>query len=74
VVNTSGFITNQNVIVGNVGGVTAANGSWVITVVNLTTISLNGSVFSGSYTSGGYLINDPSVPYGFTEIPQTGTL
>ena len=74
VVNTSGFITNQNVIVGNVGGVTAANGSWVITVVDLTTISLNGSVFSGAYTSGGYLINDPSVPYGFTEIPQTGTL
>ena len=74
VVNTSGFITNQNVIVGNVGGVTAANGSWVITVVDLTTISLNGSVFSGAYTSGGYLINDPSVPYGFTEVPQTGTL
>lgn len=73
-INTDGFITNQRVIVGNVEGVTAANGSWVITVVNQTTIGLNSSVFAGSYTSGGYLINDPSLPYGFTEIPATGTL
>ena len=74
VVNTGGFITGQQVIVGGVLGVTAANGSWVITVVDLTTIKLDGSVFSGSYTSGGYLINDPSVPYGFTEVPATGPL
>jgi hypothetical protein len=74
VVNTSGFITGQQVIVGGVLGVTAANGSWVITVVDLTTIKLDASVFSGSYTSGGYLINDPSVPYGFTEVPATGPL
>jgi hypothetical protein len=24
--------------------------------------------------SGGYVINDPSLPYGFTEIPKTGPL
>jgi len=74
VVNTNGFITGQRVIVGGVLGVTAANGSWVITVIDMTTIKLNASVFSGSYTSGGYLINDPSVPYGFTEVPATGPL
>ena len=74
VVNTDGFITNQRVIVGDVQGATAANGSWVITVVNQTKIDLQNSTFSGTYTSGGYIINDPSLPYGFTEIPKTGPL
>jgi len=74
VVNTDGFITNQRVIVGDVQGATAANGSWVITVVNQTKIDLQGSTFSGTYTSGGYIINDPSLPYGFDEIPKTGPL
>jgi hypothetical protein len=74
VADTSGFITNQRVIVRDVGGATAANGSWVITVVNQTKIDLQGSTFSGVYTSGGYIINDPSLPYGFDEVPKTGTL
>jgi len=72
--DTSGFITNQRVIVQEVEGATAANGSWVITVVNQTKIDLQGSTFSGVYTTGGYIINDPSLPYGFTEIPRTGPL
>jgi hypothetical protein len=72
--NTSGFITNQRVIVRDVEGATAANGSWVITVVNQTKIDLQGSTFSGIYTSGGYIINDPSLPLGFDEIPKTGPL
>lgn len=71
---TSGFITGQRVIVNNVGGVTDANGDWTITVVSDTEIDLNQSTFSGSYTSGGYVINDPSLPYGFDEIPETGPL
>lgn len=71
---TSGFITGQGVIVNSVGGVTDANGEWTITVINETQIDLVGSVFSGSYTSGGYVINDPSVPRGFNEIPATGPL
>lgn len=71
---TSGFITGQRVIVNNVGGVTDANGDWTITVVSNTEIDLNQSTFSGSYTSGGYVINDPSLPYGFDEIPETGPL
>jgi hypothetical protein len=74
VADTSGFITNQRVIVRDVGGATAANGSWVITVVNQTKIDLQDSTFSGVYTSGGYIINDPSLPYGFDEVPKTGTL
>jgi hypothetical protein len=70
---TSGFITNQRVIIGDVNGV-PANGRWVITVVNATQFDLQDSTFSGSYTSGGYVINDPSLPYGFDEIPKTGPL
>ena len=70
---TSGFITNQRVIIGDVNGV-PANGRWVITVVNATQFDLQESTFSGSYTSGGYVINDPSLPYGFDEVPKTGPL
>jgi hypothetical protein len=70
---TSGFITNQRVIIGDVNGV-PANGRWVITVVNATQFDLQGSVYSGSYTTGGYVINDPSLPYGFDEVPKTGPL
>jgi hypothetical protein len=72
--DTSGFITNQRVIVQEVEGATAANGTWVITVVNQTKIDLQDSTFSGVYTSGGYIINNPSLPYGFDEIPRTGPL
>ena len=71
---TNGFITGQRITVSNVGGVTDANGDWTITVVSDTEIDLNQSTFSGSYTSGGYVINDPSLPRGFDEIPATGPL
>jgi hypothetical protein len=42
--------------------------------MNTTQIDLQGSAFSGAYTSGGYVINNPSLPYGFTEVPKTGPL
>lgn len=74
VATTNGLITNQQVIVREVEGATSANGNWTITVVNTTQIDLQSSSFSGSYTSGGYVINNPSLPYDFTEIPRTGTL
>lgn len=72
--NTNGFITGQRVIVQEVDGVTAANGNWTVTVVNETQIDLDGSVFAGAYSSGGYVINAPSLPRGFTEVPRTGPL
>jgi hypothetical protein len=71
---TNGMITGQLVTVQEVGGVTAANGNWYITVINATQIDLKLSTFSGAYTSGGYVINNPSLPYGFTQVPRTGTL
>lgn len=72
--NTNGFITGQGVTVQEVEGVTGANGDFYITVINKTQIDLDGSTFSGSYTSGGYVINNPSLPRGFNEIPRTGPL
>ena len=71
---TSGFITGQRVIINDVVGVTAANGKWTITVINPSQFDLQNSSFTGAYVSGGYVINNPSLPYGFDEIPKTGTL
>lgn len=74
VATTNGMLTNQYVTVQDVGGVPAASGNWKITVINPTQIDLQSSVFSGTYTSGGYVVNNPSLPYNFNEVPKTGTL
>lgn len=71
---TSGMITGQQVTIGDVVGTTEANGNWTITVISLTEIDLQGSAFTNAYSSGGYVVNNPALPYGFTEIPKTGTL
>jgi hypothetical protein len=71
---TSGFITGQRVIINDVVGVTNANGKWTITVVNPNQFDLQNSSFTGAYVSGGYVINNPSLPYGFNEVPKTGPL
>lgn len=71
---TNGMITGQRVTVQDVGGVTAASGNWTITVIDTTQIDLQSSSFSGTYTSGGYVVNNPSLPYNFNEVPKTGTL
>jgi len=46
--NTGTFVT-----ISGVGGNTAANGNWQITVIDPNTFSLNTSVGNGAYTSGG---------------------
>ena len=71
---TSGMITGQQVTIGDVVGTTEANGNWTITVISLTEIDLIGSTFTNAYVSGGYVVNNPSLPYNFDEIPKTGTL
>lgn len=71
---TSGMITGQQVTIGEVAGTTEANGNWTITVIDLTTVDLDNSAFTNAYTSGGYIVNNPSLPYGSTEIPRTGSL
>lgn len=71
---TSGMITGQQVTIGDVVGTTEANGNWTITVISLTEIDLQNSTFANAYVSGGYVVNNPSLPYNFNEIPKTGTL
>jgi hypothetical protein len=48
-----GLGTGETVVVASVGGNTAANGTWVITVTAANTFTLNGSTGNGAYTSGG---------------------
>jgi len=47
------FVTGESLQVANVLGNLAANNSWLITKLTPTTFSLNGSVGTGVYTSGG---------------------
>lgn len=50
---THPFATGDRVGVAGVGGTTEANGSWTVTVINNTTIDLQGSAFVNAYTAGG---------------------
>lgn len=47
------YTTGLNILVGTVGGVPNANGTWQITVIDSTHFDLIGSTFAGTYTSGG---------------------
>lgn len=47
------FDTGQSVFIAAVGGVPAANGTWVITKISDTQFDLQSSVFAGLYTAGG---------------------
>jgi hypothetical protein len=56
-IGLASWSTGQFKTVTGVGGVTAANGAWTITIVNAAagTIDLQGSTFSSAYTSGGVI-------------------
>ncbi|MCE9530005.1 MAG: hypothetical protein K8T89_02520 [Planctomycetes bacterium] len=62
--NAHGLTTGRTVTVASVGGNTAANGSWTITVVDANRFSLNGSTGNASYTSGGNWKIVPYMHYG----------
>jgi hypothetical protein len=53
--STTGWATGDIKNVAGVGGTTEANGTWTITVVNGTTIDLQGSTYTNAWTSGGYV-------------------
>ncbi len=53
VADTTGLTTGDVRYVADVGGVSAATGAWPITVIDGTHVDLQGSAFSGTYTSGG---------------------
>ncbi|HJX83960.1 MAG TPA: hypothetical protein VJ723_06420, partial [Candidatus Angelobacter sp.] len=48
-----GYTTGQTVLIAGVGGNSAANGTWVITVADASHFTLNGSTGNGAYMSGG---------------------
>lgn len=54
VASTAGLSTGNVIQVGGIGGVSAATGVWTITVVDGTHLDLQGSTFSGSFTSNGW--------------------
>jgi hypothetical protein len=51
--STAGWTTGDYKTVSGVTGATGANGTFAITVINGTTIDLQGSTFGGAYISGG---------------------
>jgi len=51
--NNHGLTTGARVTIAGVGGNTAANGTFVVTVIDANTFSLNGSTGNAAYTSGG---------------------
>lgn len=55
VASTSGWATGDIKTIASVGGTTEANGTWTITIVNGTTMDLQGSTYANAYTSGGYV-------------------
>lgn len=52
-----GYKTGQKITISGVGGITAANGTWTVTVVDPNDFTLDGSIGSGTYTSGGIAVN-----------------
>jgi hypothetical protein len=45
--------TGNKIFISEILGTTEANGAWIVTVVNTTTIDLQASIFTNAYTSGG---------------------
>lgn len=62
--NQASFPTGTVTTVQSVGGVTAANAQWTVTNNGDGTLTLQGSTFSGAYTSGGTAIPAPTVNVG----------
>lgn len=56
-----GLLTGMRMEVRDVGGVTAANGHWTLTRVDANNVDLVGSVFAGTYTSGGVMKYGPAM-------------
>ena len=53
--STAQFTTGQTLYAMNVGGVPNANGASIVTVIDINHVDLQGTIFAGTYTSGGIL-------------------
>lgn len=58
---TSTYSANEIVSVYGVGGATGCNGTWKVTVTDSTHLTLQGTTFGGSYTSGGTVTNGSQI-------------
>lgn len=58
--SSHGLQSGQDLFVYNVGGTTEANGFWVVTVVDSTHVTLNGSTFSNAFSSNGSAVKGPA--------------
>ncbi len=69
------FNTGDHLYISNVGGVPNATGLWQITKVNANTFTLDGSVFAGTFTSGGTVLDraDLLVHKPVTDISPSAT-
>lgn len=56
---TNALTTGQTVVISGVNGNTAANGTFVITVLSNTQFTLNGTTGNGTYTTGGTVNGTP---------------
>lgn len=61
--NAHGFYSGDRVVVSGVQGMTAANGTWTITVTDLSHFTLNGSVPNGPWTVGTGTVSGGSMGY-----------
>jgi len=57
---TNTLVTGQTVAISGVGGNTAANGTFVVTVINNTQFTLNGTTGNGAFTTGGTVLRGSS--------------
>mgnify|MGYP000255165949 CR=1 FL=1 len=69
-----GVQTGQRVYIKDVGGVTVANGQWYVTRVDNDEFTLDGSVFAGTYTSGGKWVKIPAFDWDFQHTPPDDCL
>jgi len=65
---TQTLVTGNKVFISSVLGTVEANGPWIVTVINSTTIDLQGSTFVNTYSSGGLL----RTGYGWTIVDGGG--
>lgn len=74
-----GLTTGDLVQIVNVGGNTAANGQWTVTVVNDNDFELDSSSGNGEFTSGGSVvkiedqIGDPGITADYLSLKETTT-
>lgn len=62
---TSAFFTNQQVMVYGIGGSLSCNGMFKVTVINATTVDLQGSVFNSGFTGNGTITAGSGFSGGF---------